>query len=66
MFASHAIGGVVVPFGPTPQFSPGSVVDLEVARVPLEDRFRMGGVNSIRYYDENTLPAGGNGGLAML
>ena len=27
---------------------------------------RIGGVNSLRFYDENTIPAGGSGGLAML
>jgi len=66
VIATRAIGGVVIPFGPTPQFSPDSVVDFQVARVPLEDRFRIGGVNSIRWYDENTIPQGGSGGLGML
>jgi outer membrane protein assembly complex protein YaeT len=66
VFASHFVGGVVQPFGPTPQFSPSSVVDREVARVPLEDRFRIGGVNSLRFYDENAIPPAGSGGLALL
>ena len=69
IIASRAIAGLVIPFGPTPQFSPGdpgSELDLEVARVPLEDRFRIGGVNSIRWYNENTIPLGGSGGLSML
>ena len=66
VFASRLVGGVVQPFGPTPQFSPSSIVDREVARVPLEDRFRIGGVNSLRFYDENSIPPAGSGGLAML
>ena len=36
----------------------------EVARVPLNDRFRTGGVNSIRGYGESTIPV--EGGLTLL
>jgi outer membrane protein insertion porin family len=66
ILASHGAAGVVQPFGPRPQFSPTVTADREAARVPLEDRFRIGGVNSLRFYDENTIPSGGSGGLAML
>ena len=62
--ATHAQAGVIDPFGPRPEFSPSAVVDSEVARVPLEDRFRIGGVNSIRGHDESSIPA--SGGLAVL
>jgi len=62
--ATRALAGIIDPYGPRPEFSPSAVVDSEVARVPLEDRFRIGGVNSIRSYDENSIPA--SGGLAVL
>ena len=65
ILATRASAGVIFPFG-TPPFFATPDVDSEVARVPLEDRFRAGGVNSIRHYGENTIPAGGNGGLALL
>ncbi len=74
--ATRAVGGLINPFGPRPTFSPASaaLVDSQVSRVPLEDRFRIGGVNSIRGYDENSIPeiaqAGafipGSGGLALI
>jgi outer membrane protein insertion porin family len=64
--ASHAAAGIVDPYGPRPSFSPGEVIDEEVRRVPLEDRFRIGGVNSVRAHGENTIPGDGAGGLAML
>jgi len=64
--ASRVGAGIVNPFGPRPAFSAGGTVDEEVARVPLEDRFRLGGVNSIRAHDENSIPPNGAGGLATL
>jgi outer membrane protein assembly complex protein YaeT len=58
--ATRARGGIIDPFGPRPKFSDTLVVDPEVARVPLEERFRTGGVNSIRGHDENSIhPSGG-------
>jgi len=63
-FAARAMGGVMRPFGNVPDnFSP-DVADSEVARVPRDARFFIGGVNSLRGYAENSLPA--SGGLAML
>ena len=55
--------GSIDPFGNAPRFTPDTI-DSRVQRVPLEDRFRLGGVNSLRGYTENALP--GSGGLAML
>lgn len=63
-FAARAIGGVMEPFGGAPDnFSPAAGVDAEVSRVPLESRFFVGGVNSLRGYGENSVPP--SGGLAM-
>ncbi len=60
VIATRIRAGIIRPAGPGPDFSPEVDVDPEVARVPLEDRFRVGGVNSIRGYDENgVLPSGG-------
>src|SRR5262249_16808949 len=39
-------------------------LDSVVAQVPLEDRFRIGGVNTIRGYSENSIPS--TGGLAVI
>jgi outer membrane protein assembly complex protein YaeT len=58
-------GGVIYPFGP--QDSIAASPDPQVARVPLNDRFRTGGVNSLRGYGENLLPPSpASGGLALL
>jgi outer membrane protein insertion porin family len=62
IFATRARAGVIRPFGETLQLTPG--LDPDVARVPFEDRFNLGGVNSLRGYDENELP--GTGGLLVL
>jgi outer membrane protein insertion porin family len=56
-------GGVMRPFGEDVAFTPTVDLDPEVARVPLEDRFRIGGVGSVRGFNENELPR--SGGLAM-
>ena len=65
IFAVRGRGGVIDPFGSQKNFTPpDSTVDERVQRVPLEDRFRLGGVNTIRGFAENSLPA--TGGLAML
>lgn len=65
IFAIRGRGGVIDPFGSQKNFTPpDSTVDARVQRVPLEDRFRLGGVNSIRGFSESSLPA--TGGLAML
>jgi outer membrane protein assembly factor BamA len=56
--------GAIEPVGEPRLFSSLEVADSVVARVPLGDRFRVGGVNSIRGYSENEIPA--SGGLAML
>jgi len=57
-------GGVIDPFGIERIFTPDPSLDSRLARVPTEDRFRVGGVNSIRGFSENSIPA--SGGLAML
>jgi outer membrane protein insertion porin family len=62
--AARAMGGVMEPFGSTPaNFSPTEGLDPEVARVPFESRFFLGGVNSLRGYAENAVPP--SGGLAL-
>jgi outer membrane protein assembly factor BamA len=54
----------VKPFGERKDFIPLAGVDREVARVPTEDLFRLGGVNSVRGYAENEIAS--TGGLALL
>ncbi|MEQ1834122.1 MAG: BamA/TamA family outer membrane protein, partial [Candidatus Eisenbacteria bacterium] len=62
--AFRASAGVMGPLGDPPSnFAPG-LQDPEVARVPKERRFFIGGINSLRGYGENQIPA--DGGLAML
>jgi outer membrane protein assembly factor BamA len=64
VLATRVRGGAIDPFGSAaPQFSPDANLDPQVARVPLEDRFRIGGVNSLRGYNENEIPL--SGGLAV-
>jgi len=67
VFGARAQVGVINPFGPVPfgdstGFTPGTV-DADVARVPDEERFRTGGVNSVRGYDESSIPP--TGGLVL-
>jgi len=62
--ATRLGGGWITPFGDPVQFSQEPNVDPEVARVPVLDRFRIGGVNSLRGYDESELPI--NGGLVLM
>jgi outer membrane protein insertion porin family len=64
--ATRGMAGLINPSGARPTFTPLASIapDSEVARVPLEDRFRIGGVNSIRGYNENSVPDA-SGGLAM-
>jgi outer membrane protein assembly complex protein YaeT len=65
VFAVQVRTGAAAPFGSAVQFSPSDTsVDANVARVPLANRFRLGGVNSVRGFDENALAPGG--GLAMV
>ena len=64
VFAAQLRGGVIDPYGSEKSFTPNTGLDSRVARVPTEDRFRVGGVNSIRGYSENSIP--NTGGLAML
>lgn len=63
VLATRVRGGVIRPFGRDDVFTPTLGVDREVSRVPLEDRFRLGGVNSVRGFGEGELPF--SGGLAM-
>jgi outer membrane protein insertion porin family len=64
VLAARTRGGMVKPFGERKDFIPLAGVDREVARVPTEDLFRLGGVNSVRGYAENEIAAAG--GLALL
>lgn len=64
VLAARARGGLVKPFGERQDFIPLAGVDREVARVPTEDLFRLGGVNSVRGYAENEIVS--TGGLALL
>ncbi len=64
VLATRVRAGAIQPTGDAPAFSLETGVDSAVARVPLGDRFRTGGVNSIRGYDENSIPP--SGGLAIL
>ena len=64
VLAARARGGLVKPFGERKDFIPLAGVDREVARVPTEDLFRLGGVNSVRGYAENEITS--TGGLALL
>jgi outer membrane protein insertion porin family len=64
VLATRIRAGFTQPFGSPARFSPGEVVDPEVGRLPLEDRFRTGGVNTIRGFNENSIPP--SGGLALL
>ena len=64
LLAARARGGLVKPFGVRKDFIPLADVDREVARVPTEDLFRLGGVNSVRGYAENEIASAG--GLALL
>lgn len=62
--AARLSGGVMSPNGDEPSsFSPEAGLDPQVARVPRESRFFVGGVNSIRGWGDNSIPSGG--GLAM-
>ncbi len=63
-FAVRASAGVMEPFGSSDvSFSPDVGLDAWVGRVPRDNRFFIGGVNSLRGYAENSVPV--NGGLAM-
>ena len=62
ILATRIRAGTIQPFGRVASLSPG--VDPQVARVPLGDRFRIGGVSSLRGYDENQIPS--SGGLAVI
>ncbi|MBI1799215.1 MAG: BamA/TamA family outer membrane protein [Candidatus Eisenbacteria bacterium] len=65
VLAAQVRAGAAAPFGTSVQFTAAdSSLDPEVASVPLANRFRLGGVNSVRGFDENTLAP--NGGLAMV
>jgi len=65
VIAARLRSGSIDPFGTPPAFTPTPIgIDPEVASVPLEDRFRIGGVNSLRGYNENELPP--YGGLAVI
>lgn len=65
VFAVQIRAGAAAPFGSAVLFTPeDATVPANVARVPLENRFRLGGVNSVRGFSENSLAP--NGGLAMI
>ncbi len=62
--ATRVSAGIIQPFGNAKPFTPDTLIDNEVARVPLEDRFRIGGVTSIRGYGESEIPP--SGGLMLI
>ena len=62
VLASRVRVGTMDPFGDTAPAA--DAADPEVARVPREDRFKTGGVNSIRGFDENRIPP--DGGLTVI
>jgi outer membrane protein assembly factor BamA len=62
VLASRVRVGTMSPFGDVDIAA--EAADPQVARVPREDRFKTGGVNSIRGFDENRIPP--DGGLAVL
>jgi outer membrane protein assembly complex protein YaeT len=64
VIATRIRTGVMRPFGESPVFTPDTTLDEQVQRVPLTDRFRTGGVNSIRGYNESSIPT--SGGLALI
>ena len=64
VLALRARGGVIKPTGDGPAFSLENAVDEEVTRVPPNDRFKTGGVNSIRGFGESKIAP--DGGLALL
>ncbi len=65
VFAAEVRAGMAAPFGSLVEFSPSDIgVDPQVARVPPVNRFHIGGVNSLRGFDENRVQP--QGGLAMV
>lgn len=64
VLASRVRAGAISPFGEAAQFTPDPALDGQVQRVPLTDRFRTGGVNTIRGYNESSIPS--SGGLALI
>jgi outer membrane protein insertion porin family len=63
VLATRARVGAIDPYGEARTFSPAGLDPL-LARVPLEDRFRIGGANSVRGYNESEITA--TGGLAEI
>lgn len=63
VLAARLRGGVLDPLGDDPGLIVGGA-DSTVASVPLEDRFRAGGVNSVRGFNENSILP--DGGLAVI
>jgi len=64
VLAMRLRAGAIDPFGKARVFTPVVTLDPRLQRVPLDDRFRLGGVNTIRGYSENVVQS--TGGLAML
>ncbi len=64
VLATRLRGGLIKPTGEGPAFSLENEVDEEVTRVPPNDRFKTGGVNSIRGFGESKIAP--DGGLALL
>lgn len=59
VLATRARGGIIKPFGTNARVNPAGGIE-DVGRVPIEDLFRLGGVNSVRGYNENDIaPSGG-------
>lgn len=64
LLAMRTTAGAMGPIGTADNdFAPGPGQDAQVARVPKERRFFIGGVNSLRGWNENEIPP--DGGLAM-
>jgi len=62
LLATRVRAGVMAPFKEQASISPSQ--DPRVASVPLENRFRTGGVNALRGYAESSIPP--TGGLAVI
>src|SRR6185295_13834991 len=65
LIATRVRGGFIDPYGPSHIVSgTDSTTDRDL--VPFIDRFKTGGVNTLRGYNEGQLPFDGQGGLVLV